>query len=809
MPERTRAPVRVFVSYAHENKPLWLELKKQLGPLRTGGAIEIWWDREILPGQDWSEEIADNLETAELVLLLVSDAFLDSDYISGVEMKRALERHAAGEAYVVWILLEPCHFRDAEFTRLQGLPEGLTPVDDGLGDERQRKRVWAEVVEAIADVVKTISIRKGASTAPSGTKSETDRPIREFPRRNRSFTGRDDILARIHRALQGGGAVAVTQPQESAQARQDPETAAVTGLGGIGKTQAAVEYCHRHAAGYRLVWWVNADSPATLTEDFQGLAERLRLPEAEAQDQKKMLAAVRRHLEGSGGWLLVFDNADRHDDILPYLPQRGSGAVLITSRDRGWPHGTARRLDLDLWSRAEATGYLARRLGRDDPGYGDLAAFLGDLPLAIEQAAAFMDATGRDAAGYLALSENVKARMLAEAAAPEEHRDGVWVTWEVSVEAAEAAHPAARDLLNLIAFLAPEDIPRALFADHAAVLPGRLRAAAEDGLGIERAVAALARFSLIGAEPDSLSVHRLVQTVTRARLPDPLPWADAAIALLQKAFPNVDPQPDDVRSWPACLRLRPHAETALAQAEDMATAPDPTGRLLNQLALYIKSRAEYAAAKPLYERAIAIAQAALGPDDPEVAIRVNNLGSVLQARGDLPGARACFERALKIDEAALGPDHANKAILVNNLGGVLQAQGDLPGARACFERALTIDEAALGPDHPNVARDVNNLGLVLQAQGDLPGARACYERALTIDEAALGPDHPNVAIRVNNLGSVLQDVGDLPGARARFERAVAIFEATLGPDHPRTQAARNKLAALPPEGGEDGRGRPG
>ncbi len=187
----------------------------------------------------------------------------------------------------------------------------------------------------------------------------------------------------------------------------------------------------------------------------------------------------------------------------------------------------------------------------------------------------------------------------------------------------------------------------------------------------------------------------------------------------------------------------------------------------------------------------------LGPDHPQVASGVNNLGSVLQALGDLAGARAAFERALRIDERAYGPDHPDVATDVNNLGGVLQALGDLAGARAAYERALRIDERAYGPDHPDVAIDVNNLGGVLQALGDLAGARAAFERALRIDEQAFGPDHPHVASDVNNLGLVLQALGDLAGARAAFERALRIFVKFLPADHPNIRIVRGNLAGLP------------
>ena len=163
----------------------------------------------------------------------------------------------------------------------------------------------------------------------------------------------------------------------------------------------------------------------------------------------------------------------------------------------------------------------------------------------------------------------------------------------------------------------------------------------------------------------------------------------------------------------------------------------------------------------------------------------------------------------RIDERAFGPDHPNVATDVNNLGGVLQDLGDLAGARAAFERALAIDERAFGPDHPNVATDVNNLGSVLQDLGDLAGARAAFERALAIDERAYGPDHPNVATDVNNLGSVLQDLGDLAGARAAFERALAHRRAGLRPRPSQRRHRRQQPGECAAGPGRPGRGAGG
>jgi len=607
-------------------------------------------------------------------------------------------------------------------------------------------------------------------------------PIWNVPlRRNPNFTGRATLLADLRTALTSGQPAALTQ--------------AISGLGGVGKTQLALEYAYRHTADYAVVWWVRAEEPAALSAGFAALAGPLDLPEKAAAEQPVVVAAARRWLEHNDGWLLVFDNAPDPAALRDFLPQGGAGHVLITSRYPAW-RGVASPLSVRVLERAESVAFLLRRTGQtDQAAAGVLAGELGDLPLALEQAGAYMETTGRALADYLSLFRQRQGDLLRRGRPSTDYPATVATTWEISFQQLQQTSPAAAGLLNLCAFLAPDDIPRELLGAGAAHLPESLAAALADPLAGDEALAALRRYSLAEVSGDALAVHRLVQAVARDRLAEEArrTWAEAAVRLVAEAFPSGEQDPSDVRTWPQCSRLLPHALAAAGHAEALQVAAEATGFLLNQAGLYLKGRAQYAAARAALERALAIDEAALGPQHPKVATDVNNLGTVLQDLGDLAGARAAYQRALAIGEAAYGPQHPAVATRVNNLGSVLQALGDLAGARAALERALAIDEAAYGPQHPAVARDVNNLGNVLQDLGDLAGARAALERALAIDEAAYGPQHPAVAIRVNNLGTVLRALGDLAGARAALERALAIDEAALGPEHPTVAIRVNNL----------------
>ncbi len=580
-------------------------------------------------------------------------------------------------------------------------------------------------------------------------------------------------------------------------------TQALAGLGGVGKTQLAVEYAYRHACDYDVVWWMRSEEPATLASDYSLLAQKLDLREKDEPDQRIVIQAVRDWLRQNGGWLLIFDNARDRGDLHEYCPQvagvpQGSrGHILITSRSQSW-RGVANPLAVQVLGREEAIEFLLKRTGQQDrAAAGQLAEALGGLPLALEQAGAFIEECGETITNYLSLFTTRQRELLQKGQPSPDYPATVATTWEISFQEVEKSNAAGAELLNLCAFFAPDDIPKDILIAGAEHLPPTLSAAIADRLAFDEAVKELRRYSLIDTTEDALSVHRLVQAVTRDRLSTEAQkgCAEAAVQIVNDAYPGGDIQ-TDLQSWPTCARLLPQALAVSYYAEKYAGELGAIARLLNQAAAYQRSCALYVEARKLHERALKIDEAVYGSDHPSVSIDVNNVGSVLRDLGDLIGAKACYERALKIDEVINGPDHPMVATTINNLGLVLRDLGDLAGARAAFERALKIDEAAYGPDHPKVAIRVNNLGVVLRDLGDLTDAKNCHKRALKIDEAVYGPDHPTVATMLSNLGLALQDSGDLMSAKATFERAFKIYVRFLGENHPDTMRMRKNLERL-------------
>ncbi|NOR77569.1 MAG: tetratricopeptide repeat protein, partial [Methanophagales archaeon] len=283
----------------------------------------------------------------------------------------------------------------------------------------------------------------------------------------------------------------------------------------------------------------------------------------------------------------------------------------------------------------ESIEFLCKRTGQEDKKAADaLADELGDLPLALEQAGAYIETTGISLTEYQELFQSRRKELWGDESHPQDDRKSVATTWSLAMEQVRQESQAAADLLNLCAFFAPDDIPLDLLCGGVKHLPEPLATTATDKLAMNRAIKALRQYSLIDTSGEFLSVHRLVQAVVRDRLSedDRKRWTETVVRLLSSAFPF---DSDDVQTWHQCSRLLPHALAAATHAGVLEVAPEVTQHILNQTGMYLRGRAEFAEAKVLYERALTLSEEAYGPDSPEIAVIVNNLGGVLNGQGDL------------------------------------------------------------------------------------------------------------------------------------------------------------------------------
>lgn len=609
-------------------------------------------------------------------------------------------------------------------------------------------------------------------------------PIWNIPhRRNPNFTGREDLLGTLHEVLAATQAVAL------------PQT--LYGLGGIGKTQIAVEYAYRHVVDYDVVWWVRSEELATLASDYAILAHELKLPEKDAPEQGVTVAAVRRWLERHTRWLLIFDNVIDPSDLQVYQPRSMGGRTLVTSRNPAWG-GITQLVQVRTMEADEAVNLLLKRSNQIDRVTAEqLAEALGFLPLALVQAGAYIEQTGRSLSNYLDLFQKHQTKLLIRDTS-DSYPYTIATTWNLAFQ--QISRPS-RDLLSLCAFFAPDNIPIEMLIKGREYLPDPLVNVVIDELELDSILASLRRYSLIERVDNVISIHRMVQAVARDQLDheETQVWARVAVELAKKAFPF---DSNIVSTWSHCAPYLPHILTAAGHTEFLQLVPETTGHVFNQAGLYLREQAEFIAAKVALEKALSSALTLYGSTHHIVAIRLNNLGMVVHALGDFAEAQIYYQQALTINEAIYGPDHPMVAVDVNNLGSVLQDHGNFQEAYAHYLRALTINQLAYGSHHPAIATNATNVGILLYTLGKYMEAQSYYQQALTIDETVYGSQHPAVARDLNNIGLVLHSLGDLAAAQGHFQRALTIDEAIYGPNHPSLATYANNLGSVLREQGD-------
>jgi len=602
------------------------------------------------------------------------------------------------------------------------------------------------------------------------------------------FKGREDFLAKIEQSFRDNAATAIVGT-------------AMHGLGGVGKTRAAIEYGHAHKDDYSALFFLVGKSPNDLLDGLADLCGVLELEQKDAPDLGIRVAAVINWMKANPGWFLVIDNVDdpaAANAVREFLDQVSSarGHVLITSRLDDWGFGVE-PLQLDLLSTEAAMEVLREatphrtKTPDEDAALARLAEEqLGCLSLALVQAAAYIEARRISFARYSEEFDRQAATVLARFGMTEASKlaypKAVAQTWLVTFEQLEEP---ARLLLDMLAWLSIEPIPRSLWD----VWPQSAEVDLEEGL------TQLARYNFVRWEDGNtaITMHRLVQEVARdlqsrdeARRDFVL---EALFAWLKAANPEMNA--GDMRCWPVLVPLIPHALRLFERTRELGPYAAQTA-LYNEYGMLLEALARYGEAEPLYREALTIDEARYGPDHPEVAIRLNNLASLLDGTNRPDEAEPLYRRALAIDEASYGPDHPMVAILLNNLARLLQDTNRLVEAEQLVRRALTIGEASYGPDHPAVANRLNNLAGILKQTNRPDEAEPLLQRALAIDEASYGPDHPTVATRLNNLAGILQHTSRQDEAEPLYRRALAIDEASYGPDHPDVATDLNNLASL-------------
>jgi tetratricopeptide (TPR) repeat protein len=429
----------------------------------------------------------------------------------------------------------------------------------------------------------------------------------------------------------------------------------------------------------------------------------------------------------------------------------------------------------------------------------DLAKELGYLPLALEQAAAYISARQTSFQDYLnSFHERGLDTLKAQGPVAGDYPHSILTTWALNLAEVEKT-PATGELLRVSAFLGPEDIPLELItkgqSEFGPALSKALAKYREDPLVLDEVLEPLTRYSLIlrNIPNRTYSLHRLVQAVIRdvMDVETQRNYAERTVRGVNQAFPEVE-----FEHWAECERLRPHALACAQLIKTYEMAFVEAARLLNQAGFYLYEDADYLEAEPLYKRALAIWENELGTEHPNVAACLNNLGLLHKAQGRYKEAEIEYQRSLKIRGNVLGPEHLDVAKVLNNLATLYYSQRRYGEAEPFYKRALEIREKALGLEHPDVAQSLNNLGALYYSQERFGEAETRYQLALDIWKKALGPEHPDVARSLNNLAELYRSQRRYEEAEPLFQRSLEIREKVLGPEHPAVATCLNNLAGL-------------
>jgi tetratricopeptide (TPR) repeat protein len=612
-------------------------------------------------------------------------------------------------------------------------------------------------------------------------------PIWNVSARNADFTGRAAALERIRDQLAGGGTATVV-------------ALALYGLGGVGKTQLALEYAHRFMADYDLVWWVPSERSDEVTAALARLARKmgLRVGDNVAEAAEAALEELRR--ETTPHWLLIFDNADDPKQLEPYLPS-GFGHVLITSRNQAWSR-SAEPFEVDLFTREESVAHLRRHLPDLDPVDAMVVAdALGHLPLAIEQASAWLEQTGMQPKAYVA-ELNTQAAQILALGQPSDYPTPVVATWNLSFERLQQQSPAAVRMLQLLAYFSPGPISLdLLYSDEMYEALRPFDESLSEQLMLPRVIRDISRFALVKVDQgsNSLQIHRLVQAVIKSQLNDD--EREEARHAVHRILVGARPrrgETDDPFNWPTYELIWPHLVPS--QAEDCTEAQ--TRQLLIDWVRYQWKHGDFEACLSVAQRLQNLWTHVLGRDHPQTLHLQFQIANVLRSQGRFVEARELDTYVLERQRAVLGDDHVFTLMTANGLGADLKALGE-------YRQALDIDHQTYetfkdeyGEDFDRTLSAAHNLVASLRLVGDYEAARRLDQELYDRRQTVQGRDHPYTLSTAVSLANDMRAAGFFRDSVELMRTAVDRYRVVLDDDMPDMLRASIGLAVSLRKAGE-------
>jgi tetratricopeptide (TPR) repeat protein len=649
-----------------------------------------------------------------------------------------------------------------------------------------------ETAQPIGGAVGAVTVEPGAAMA------NVPKIWGSIPQRNPNFTGRAELLRELKERLEGGMTAVL------------PE--ALHGMGGVGKTQVVVEYVYRNASDYDVVWWIPAERPAQIANAMVDLATRLNLLSAQTE-AAVAIPAVREALRIGRPypkWLLVFDNADSPETVRRYFPMGGPGHILVTSRNPQWA-SVARAVEVDVFERDESKQLLQRRAPHLSGEQADeLAKVLGDLPLAIEQAAAWLAATGMPAVEYLNLFQAKRTEFqekqrieLMELSPPVDYQLPVAAAWNVSLDHLARSRPASLRLLQLCAFLAPEPISRVLLSGKQMRIWPELDAAMRDPIQLGRAIGEINRYALarIDHAKNTIQMHRLVQVVLRERMNDEerAIMRRGAHLLLAANDPG---QPEDRSVWPRYAELYPHLVASDAIDDAIGEEERWVRGLVINIAKYHAYWGNQQESLEVCEQAYAAWRDKLGPEEGQTIQIGHWLSFILFKLGRYEEAARLNAELLETCLRVFGPEHEETLDAMQAVASDRRVQGrfkeSLEMSRTVYDRYLRLS----GDGDPQTLNAAHNLAVTLRLSGDFEQAHrvdtATWERKIQV----FGQNHEETLRALRGILIDRRQLGDYLTSRDEFERLATVFAEVFGDRDPQTLETNRSLSVTRRKAGD-------
>ena len=770
-----------FISYttADESAAEWVAYE-----LDEAGYTVTFMKWDFKAGSNFVIDMQKAAEECERILPILSPNYFQSAFTQP-EWAVAFGKDPTGEKG----LLIPVRAKECD---LKGLWPQIVYIDlFNKKEDEARKTLLAKIEQAVK------SKRLKAKTRPKFEGFTGDAHTRKprYPgtlppywnmpiQQNQHFTGREEILAQLQESLEAEHGAALTQM--------------LKGLGGIGKTQIAVEYVYRHHTKYDIVWWVNAETEVTIQTTFALLAEELELVQKDAREQEIKVQAALKYLNQNPRWLLIFDNVESGDAIYAYRPQHHQGHVIITTRNQSL-QGAGENIKIDSWTNEEAQQFVKTRINNANQNdINDLCEVLGNLPLAMEQAVSYIVASGLPISDYIELFNKNQQKYLSKSSIPkEEYNETVATTWTLAIQKIQESMPVAIELFNMCAFMAPDDIPLYLIAKQADVLSESMQELLGDKGEMAEMHILFKRYSIANIKNETLSMHRLVQAVIRYGLADEQAKQilGFVVEVIAKSFHGLNPQ-HDVNAWPTYKVLHTHILICGKYAQEHEVNLEIVGFLYNELGLYLDAIGHYEQVESLFIKSRDIKEKILGKENASYSTSLNNLAELYRIKGQHGKAEPLYKEARDIYAKVHGKEHPAYATSLNNLAELYRVIGQYDKAEPLYIESLDVIAKVLGKEGIDYAISLNNLAELYSAQGQYDKAEPLYIESRDIRAEVLGNEHPAYATSLNNLASLYKAQGQYDKAEPLYIESRDITAKVNGKKHPNYAISLNNLAEL-------------